>query len=96
MSTDNPVADQLLTDARKKTARLESPKLAQIALIAGAVGLIGAWLIPLIGWVLGVFGVGMASVSIQRKTGANLAKIALVVGGLSILLGTFRFTLLIS
>ena len=38
MSSDNTVADRLLDDARKKTARQENPATGKVALIVGIIG----------------------------------------------------------
>ena len=40
MSSDNTVADRLLDDARKKTARQESPATGKVALIVGVIALL--------------------------------------------------------
>jgi hypothetical protein len=91
MSSDNPTADRLVGDARKKTASLESPRLAQIALGIGIVGLIGALLSPLAGWILGAIAAGMGTASIKRGIAVKIAKIALILGVLAILGATFNF-----
>lgn len=93
MTSDNPTADRLLSDARKKTAQLESPMLAQIALVVGVLAVGAGALVPMVGWVLGAVGAGMAMVSIHRVPAVKLARIALILGGAGILVATFRFSL---
>jgi hypothetical protein len=107
MSSDNPTADRLVSDARKKTAAQENPRLAQIGLAAGALGLISVLALmatdisntlvhPLLGWVLGAAGVALGGSSLKNTGSAKLARIALVLGVLAILLATFFFTLRIA
>ncbi len=93
MTSDNPTADRLLSDARKKTAQRESPMLAQIALVVGVLAVGVGVLVPVAGWVLGAVAAGMAMVSIQRVAAVKLARIALILGVAGILVATFRFTL---
>ena len=52
MSTENTVADRLLEDARKKTAKSESPTLGKAALIVGVIALLVSW-ISILGWIFG-------------------------------------------
>lgn len=96
MSSENPVADRLLSDARKKTARQESDMLAKAALAVGIVGLLVAGFIPLFGWILGAVAGGMSIPGMRRPVSAKIARIALVIGVGAILVATFFFTLAIS
>jgi hypothetical protein len=88
MSTENTVADRLLEDARKKTAKSESP----VALIVGAIALLVSP-ISIVGWVVGAGAIGLGAASVRRPAAAKQAKIAMVLGGLAILIGVFFFTL---
>jgi hypothetical protein len=92
MSTENTVADRLLTDARKKTAKNESPALGKAALIVGAVALLVSP-ISILGWIVGATAVGLGGASVSRPACAKSAKIALALGVAAILIGTFFFTL---
>ncbi|MDQ2706415.1 MAG: hypothetical protein M3Z25_01680 [Actinomycetota bacterium] len=93
MTSDNPTADRLLSDARKKTAALESPMLAYIGIALAAIGLIvGATVIPLVGWVLGAAAVALGGVSLKRDVAVKLARIALLIGVVAILATTFNVT----
>jgi hypothetical protein len=92
MTSDNPVADRLVTDARKKTARLESPVLAKAALIVGVVAVLASP-ISIAGWILGAAAVGLGVPGVQREASAKQAKIAIVLGVAAILIGVFFFTL---
>jgi hypothetical protein len=92
MSTDNTVADRLLTEARKKTARQESPGLGKIARIVGIVALVVSP-ISIAGWVLGSLALGLGVAALQRPVSARNAKIAIALGAAAILVGVFFFTL---
>lgn len=92
MSPDNSVADRLLTEARKKTARQESPTVGKIAVAIGALALIGSP-ISIVGWILGLAAVGTGVAVVNRPATAHLAKIAITLGALAILVGVFFFTL---
>ena len=96
MTSDNPVADRLVTDARKKTERLQSPILAKAALIVGIVGLLAAGFMPIAGWVLGAVTIGLGVPGMQREVSAKQAKIAVLIGVAAILVGVFFFTLKIA
>jgi hypothetical protein len=92
MSSDNPVADRLLNDARKKGAREQSPTLAIIGIVVGAVGVVGAFLSPIVGWVLGAVAIGLGVPGVQRPTSAKQSKIAMLAGAAAVLVGVFFFT----
>jgi len=92
MTSDNPVADRLVTDARKKTARLESPALAKAALIVGIVAALASP-ISIAGWILGAAAIGLGVPGVKREASAKQAKIAIVLGVAAILIGVFFFTL---
>ena len=96
MSSDNPVADRLVTDTDKKTERTQSPALAIAALIVGVVAIVAAALVPLAGWVLGAVTIGLGVPGMQRETSAKQSKIAVVLGVAAILVGVFFFTLKIA
>ncbi len=92
MSSENNVADRLLTDARKKTAKQESVGLGKIALIVGVIALIASP-ISIAGWVLGAAAIVLGVISVRRPTSTKLAKIAIGLGVAAILVGVFFFTL---
>jgi hypothetical protein len=91
MTSDNPVADRLLTDARKKTARLDNPALAKGALIVGIVAVLASP-ISIAGWILGAIAVGLGVPGVQRPASAKQAKFAFALGVVAILIGVFFFT----
>jgi hypothetical protein len=93
MTSDNPTADRLLNDARKKSAAQESPLLAQIGMALGAIGIISGAFVPAAGWGLGLIAAVLGGITVQRPAVAKLAKIAIVVGVVAILVATFRFSL---
>ena len=55
MSSENTVADRLLNEARRKTARTESPELGKAAMIVGMVALVVSP-ISILGWIVGRHG----------------------------------------
>lgn len=92
MSTENTVADRLLNDARKKTARQESASIGKVSLIIGVIALLVSP-ISIAGWVLGLAALVTGGIGVQRPAAAKQAKIALVLGAAAILVGVFFFTL---
>ena len=64
MSSENDVADRLLAEARKKTAKQESPKLGKISLIIGIIALIVSP-VSIAGWVFGLAAVGTGVTAVQ-------------------------------
>ena len=50
MSSENDVADRLLSEARKKTAKQDSPKMGKVALIVGIIAVIVSP-ISILGWI---------------------------------------------
>ena len=92
MSTENTVADRLLEDARKKTAKSESPVLGKVALIVGAIALLVSP-ISIVGWIVGVVALGLGAAAARRPVSAKRAKLAMVLGVAAILIGVFFYTL---
>ena len=92
MSTENTVADRLLEDARKKTAKSESPVLGKVALIVGALALLVSP-ISIAGWIFGAVTLGLGLAAARRPVSAKKAKIAMLLGGAAILIGVFFYTL---
>ncbi|MHA6796100.1 hypothetical protein ACVGVM_21685 [Pseudonocardia bannensis] len=95
MSTENTVADRLLEDARKKTAKQESPALGKAALIVGIIAVLASP-ISLAGWILGVAALGLGGAAVRRPAAAKHAKIAMVLGFAALVVATFFFTLVIA
>jgi hypothetical protein len=95
MSTENTVADRLLQDARRRTAKSESPKLGKAALIVGVVAVIVSP-VPLAAWILGATALGLGSAAGRRPVSVKRAKIAMLLGTAAIVLGVFFFTLVLS
>ncbi|WP_028937285.1 hypothetical protein [Pseudonocardia spinosispora] len=91
MTSDNPVADRLLSDARKKADQPENGPLGIAALVVSLLGLAGAGLIPVVGWVLGLVAVVLGVVSLKKPDCAKLGKIGLGIGVVAILVATFFF-----
>jgi hypothetical protein len=92
MSQENTVADRLVTDARKKTARQEGPALGKVSLIVGIIALVASP-ISIAGWVLGLVAIGLGVAAVRKPETAKLAKIAMVLGFAALVVGTFFFTL---
>ena len=92
MSSENDVADRLLSAARKKTAKQDSPKLGKVSLIVGIVALVVSP-ISILGWIFGACAVGNGLAAARRPTSAKRSKIAIALGVAAILVGVFFFTL---
>jgi hypothetical protein len=91
MSTENTVADRLLEDARKKTAKSESPALGKAAPIVGVVAMVVSW-ISILGWIVGAAAVGLGAAAVRRPASAKQAKIAMTLSAAATLIGVFFFT----
>jgi hypothetical protein len=92
MSSENTVADRLLEDARKKTAKSESPALGKAAVIVGGIALLVSW-ISILGWIFGAAALGLGAAAVRRPVSAKQAKIAMALGAAAILIGVFFYTL---
>ena len=92
MSTENTIADRLLADARRKTAKSESPTLGKAALIVGGIALLVSS-ISILGWIFGATAIGVGAAAVRRPVSAKHAKIAMAMGGAAILIGVFFYTL---
>ena len=95
MSTENSVADRLLEDARRRTAKQESPKLGKVALIVGVIALILSP-ISILGWIGGVTALSLGGAAVRRPVSTKHAKIAMYLGAAAILVGVFFFSLAIA
>jgi hypothetical protein len=95
MSSDNSVADRLVGEARRKTAREESPTLGKVAMIVGIVALVVSP-ISIAGWVVGAAAVGLGASALRRTAPPKQAKIGIGLGVAAILIGTFFYTLVIA
>ena len=95
MSSENPVADRLLTDARRKTVRQSSPMLARAALIVGVIAVLPR-IHPAIEIGLASTALGLGIAAGQRSVAATQAKIAIVLGLAAIFIGVFFYTLTIA
>jgi hypothetical protein len=99
MSTENPVADRLVNDARKKTARQGSPLLARIALGISILAMLASPFLlfgyPLV-WAVGGIAVITGGVAVQRSVARKTAWAACIIGFVAICVGTFLYTLLIA
>jgi predicted transporter len=63
-----------------------------VALIVGALALLVSP-ISILGWIVGAAAIGLGVAAVRRPAAAKQAKIAMVLGGLAILVGVFFFTL---
>jgi hypothetical protein len=95
MSSDNTVADRLVGDARRKTAREGSPTLGRIAMIVGIVALVVSP-ISIAGWIVGATAVGLGVAALRRTAPPKQAKIGISLGVAAILIGVFFYTLVIA
>jgi hypothetical protein len=92
MSQDNTVADRLLDDARKKTARQEKPASGKAALIVGVIAVLVSP-VSILGWIVGAVTVALGAKAVKHPTAAKQARIAIALGAAAILIGVFFFTL---
>ena len=91
MSSDNTVADRLLDDARKKTAKQDKPATGKPALIVGVIGLLVSP-VSILGWIVGATALGLGARAVRHPAAAKQARIAMVLGFAAILVGVFFFT----
>jgi hypothetical protein len=92
MSTENTIADRLLEEARRKTAKSESPTLGKAALIVGVIALFVSP-VSIAGWIFGAVTIGLGAAAARRPVSARKAKIAMLLGSAAILIGVFFYTL---
>lgn len=90
--TTTATTDRLLADARKKTARAESPVMGKAALIVGIIALVVSP-ISIAGWVGGIAALVLGGLAVRDEQTAKFGKIALVLGFAAILVGVFFFTM---
>lgn len=99
MSTENTVAERLLTDARKKAARQENSILAKAALATSVLALLSllvmVYPIPA-AWPLGAAAIIMGGIAAKRTVGRKMAWTAMTIGFLAVCGATFVYTLLTS
>ena len=95
MSSDNTVADRLLDEARRKTAREESPALGRAAMIVGIVALVVSP-ISIAGWIVGAVAVGLGVAALRRTAPPKQARIGIALRVAAILIGVFFYTLVIA
>ena len=74
MSSETDVADRLLSEARKKTAKQDSPKMGKVALIVGIIAVIVSP-ISILGWIFGAAAVGTGVVAVRRPVSMKRGKI---------------------
>jgi hypothetical protein len=92
MSSENTVADRLLDEARKKTARQEKPASGRPALIVGVIALLVSP-VSILGWIVGAVALALGAVAVRHPGAAKQGRIALVLGFAAVLVGIFFFTL---
>ena len=92
MDSDHNVADRLVGDARRKTAKNESPGLGKIAMIVGIVALVVSP-ISIAGWIVGAAAVGLGVTALRRPVPPKQARLGIILGSVAILVGVFFFTL---
>ncbi|HEY0816505.1 MAG TPA: hypothetical protein VGE11_24775 [Pseudonocardia sp.] len=92
MSSENDVAERLLAEARKKTAKQDSPKMGKISLIIGIIALLVSP-VSILGWIVGLAAIGTGVTAVRRPNSTKQPKIAIALGFVAILVGVFFFTL---
>jgi hypothetical protein len=88
MTSENPVADRLVSDARKKEARAAASPLDVTALVLSLVGLAAVGWIPLAA-VLGLAGIVVGIVASRKPGNVRMAWGAVIIGAVAILAGIF-------
>ena len=73
MSSENTVADRLLDDARKKTARQEKPATGKVALIVGAIALLVSP-VSILGWIVGTAAVVTGVLAVKHPASPSRAR----------------------
>jgi hypothetical protein len=91
MTSENPVADRLLSDARKKGERAPTNPLGIAALVLGLLALAASGMIPGAGWALGVIAVGVSIAGMLRPASAMLSRFGLAAGLIALAWATYRF-----
>ena len=79
MSSDNTVADRLLDDARKKTARQDNPATGKVALIVGVIALLVSP-VSILGWIVGTAAVVVGVLAVKHPAVAKQGKIGIGLG----------------
>jgi ABC-type enterochelin transport system permease subunit len=92
MSSQKTIADRLLEEARKKTAKSENPLLGKVALIVGVTAVLVSP-VSLLGWIVGAVAIGIGVAAAHRPVSVTQARIAIALGAAAILIGVFFFTL---
>lgn len=92
MSQENTVADRLLDDARRKTARQEKPASGRGAVIVGVLGLLVSP-VSILGWIVGGVTLALGARAVKHPTAARQGRIAIALGVAAVLIGVFFFTL---
>lgn len=92
MSSENPVADRLLTDARKKEAQPASSPLNIAALTSSIVGLAAAAFVPLAA-LLGLVGIVLGVLSSRKPGNVKMAWGAVAVGAVAVIAGVVYYIL---
>jgi hypothetical protein len=92
MTSDNSVADRLLEEARRRTARHESPTIGKVAVGLGALALLVSP-VSILGWLVGAIAIGTGATATQRPVAAGRGRIAIALGAAAVLVGVFFFSL---
>jgi hypothetical protein len=90
MTSDNPVADRLVSDARKKESRASASSLNIAALAISLVSLAAAGWVPLVG-VLGLVGAVVGGVSSRKPGSVAMAWGAVAIGILAPIWGVVMY-----
>lgn len=95
MSSENTVADRLLTEARRKTARQQRPVLGTAALALGVLAVLAS-VYSLAGWIAGGIALAVGGYATTRPDTARQGRIAMVLGFVALVISTFFFTLVLA
>jgi hypothetical protein len=89
MTSENPVADRLVSDARKKESRSAATPLDIAAIVISLIGLAASGWIPGAA-VLGVVGIVLGVVATRKPGNVKIAWGAVAIGAVAVLWGVFN------
>ncbi|HZZ47241.1 MAG TPA: hypothetical protein VFE65_10185 [Pseudonocardia sp.] len=87
MSSENPVADRLLDDARKRETQAKSSPLDITALVLGLVAIASSGLIPILGIVAGLAAIVVGIVATKKPGNTKMAWGGAAAGAIGIIVG---------
>jgi hypothetical protein len=87
MSSENPVADRLLTDARKRESQAKSSPLDITALVLGLVAIACSGLIPIVGIIAGLAAIVVGILATKKPGNIKMAWGGVAAGAIGVVVG---------